>query len=409
MQNHMLKNKSTLMASIAVLGVFMVVTACGGGGTPASSSSATTTTASAETEKLQEAKVLMGEKLFNELTISSSGNLACASCHAKDRGHADLEGVFLPLGGKMLTSQGLRSSPSLEYLNANLGFRFDALGQPTGGFTWDGRADTRQQQAHAPLFDAKEMANESEASLVSKLKALSYYNEFAELFGVAPASSDSAIITLLTQALEVYQSGDADYERFSSKFDAVQAGTAVFTAQEARGLAIFNDPRRGNCASCHSSTPDPTTGKVLFTNFSYHALGLPRNTSSATLDASFFDLGLCGPNRTDLSQRNDLCGKFKTPTLRNIALTAPYFHNGVIATLEDAVDFYVTRDTQPARWYPSVNGQVQQFNDLPAQYHGNVNRQAPFGSPVNGRPHITAQEAADLVRFMHTLTDGYTP
>jgi cytochrome c peroxidase len=135
------------------------------------------------------------------------------------------------------------------------------------------------------------------------------------------------------------------------------------------------------------------------------ALGAPRNASRATRDPAFFDLGLCA--RSDPAGRAELCGLFRTPSLRNVALTAPYFHNASFATLEDAVAFYATRDLDPARWYPVVDSQVQRYNDLPAAYRANVQQGAPFrraGQP----PALTPQDVADVVAFLNTLTDGFS-
>ena len=218
----------------------------------------------------------------------------------------------------------------------------------------------------------------------------------------------------LQQALADYQAGDPDYQPYTSKFDAVQAGRATFTAPESRGLALFNDPQQGNCASCHSSTPAPGQTQALFTHFGYFgyfgylALGLPRSRSASTADANFFDLGLCGPSRSDLANRTDLCGLFKVPTLRNVALTAPYFLNGAVPTLEAVVSFSATRDFDPARWYPADNGVVIKFNDLPAAYRGNVTQQAPFGLRPGAAPRLSAQDVQDRVAFPRTLTDGFT-
>ena len=189
----------------------------------------------------------------------------------------------------------------------------------------------------------------------------------------------------------------------------MQDGRATFSPQEARGLALFNSPQQGNCASCHSSTPPAGQTRALFTNFGYFALGVPRNQSTATADPAFFDMGLCGPVRTDLSNRTDLCGMFKVPTLRNVALTAPYFHNGAVATLQDAVAFYATRDTDPARWYPILGNVVDKFNDLPAAYRGNVNQLPPFGQQPGQPSRLSAQDVQDLVAFLRTLTDGFVP
>lgn len=147
----------------------------------------------------------------------------------------------------------------------------------------------------------------------------------------------------------------------------------------------------------------------LFSNHRYFALGVPRNKSQATADPAFFDLGLCGPQRSVLATQSAWCGAFRVPTLRNVALTGPYFHNGSVQTLEGAVAFYATRDTDPARWYPVVNGQVQRYNDLPAAYQANVHRGAPFNRRPNQPPALTPQDVNDVAAFLRTLTDGYNP
>ncbi|MEI6026521.1 MAG: cytochrome c peroxidase [Betaproteobacteria bacterium] len=389
-----------------------LLTGCGGGGGSTDSAAraeiASTPQApgSAATEA---ARVAVGDLLFHDTRLSAAGNLACASCHVKERGHADADGVFLPLGGPRLDQQGLRSSPTLNYLNDNRAFAFDGQGSPSGGFTWDGRADTRAAQSLGPLLAPSEMAHADSAAVVARVRTLPYFAQLLSASALDTTASDAQVLQALQGALQSYQAGDVDYQPFTSKFDAVQDGRATFAAQEARGLALFNSPQQGNCASCHSSTPPAGQARALFTNFGYFALGVPRNQSTATADPAFFDMGLCGPVRTDLANRTDLCGQFKVPTLRNVALTAPYYHNGAVATLQDAVSFYATRDIDPARWYPVVNGVVDKFNDLPAAYRGNVNQQPPFGLQPGQPPRLNAQEVQDLVAFLRTLTDGFVP
>ena len=348
----------------------------------------------------------VGDRLFEDVSLSASGKLACASCHVEARGHADAAGTFLPLGGADGTHQGLRSSPSARYLDQAGAFGFDAQGRPRGGLFWDGRANNRSEQARGPLFNPDEMANADVAALAARLRALPYAADLRAAANLPAAATDDQLVDAAVTAIARYQADDAGFHPFTSKFDAVQDGRASFTAQEQRGLNLFNDPQRGNCASCHSSRPAPGLNRALFTDFSYHALGVPRNQSRATADPAFFDLGLCA--RGDLAGRNDLCGLFRTPTLRNVALTGPYFHNARFAALEDVVAFYATRDIDPARWYPTVNGQVQLYNDLPAVYRPNVQQGAPFrraGQP----PALNAQDVADVVAFLRTLSDGFAP
>jgi cytochrome c peroxidase len=354
------------------------------------------------------AQVEMGRLLFHDPRYSSSGAVSCASCHTPQTAHADPAGGFLPLGGRQLQNQGLRSSPTLHYLNSNREFRIEN-GRPVGGFTWDGRAPTRAVQAGGPFFDEAEMANTDARQVVTALRAAPYFGQLLQVFGLGSATPDAALFETMKTALALYQQGDEDYQPFSSKYDAVLEGRAALSVQEARGLALFNNPSKGNCAACHSSAGDARS-KPLFTNFGYAALGVPRNHSQATReDPNFFDLGLCGPKRSDLSQKMEFCGQFKTPTLRNVALTAPYFHNAAIGTLEDAVAFHVSRDTEPARWYPVINGVPVLYNDLPATLRRNVTRVAPFDRRLGEPSALSPAEIQDVVAFLKTLTDAPAP
>lgn len=352
-------------------------------------------------------RVALGELAFNDASLSLSGRVSCATCHTATTAKADAAGGFLPLGGPTASTQGFRSSPSLMYLGSNTAFRFASDGQPFGGFTWDGRAASRVIQAGGPLLDATEMANPSVAAVATKVRAAPWWADMQRLFGVAASASDQTVFDTLTQALATYQAEDPEYALFNSKFDRFLDKEVTLTPQETRGLQIFNDPAKGNCASCHSSQVGADGSRPLFTTFGYAALGLPRNANiTANADASFFDMGLCGPKRTDLSARTDLCGSFKIPTLRNVALTAPYFHNATASTLGEAVSFYTTRDLNPGRWYPLVNGRPDKFNDLPPSLRGNVIQTAPFGLQPGAAPRLTAQDGADLTTFLRTLTDN---
>src|SRR5581483_10164441 len=112
--------------------------------------------------------------------------------------------------------------------------------------------------------------------------------------------------------------------------------------------------------------------------------------------------------RSDLAGREDYCGLFKAPTLRNVALRHTFFHNGLVHSLREAVAFYVERDTRPEKWYPrDAAGQVLKFDDLPAQYHANVNTEPPLGQRPGNAPALSPSEIDDMVAFLQTLTDGY--
>ena len=246
----------------------------------------------------------------------------------------------------------------------------------------------------AKLFDRRLRKPAAIDAAVARLRA--------DPEGAGAATAD-LVIEAVFEDLKVKR---AVYERLEGN---LRPGVVIATNTSSIPLEELAGCLREPGPEADSSTPPAGQTRALFTNFGYFALGVPRNRSAATADPSFFDMGLCGPVRTDLAHRTDLCGKFKVPTLRNVALTAPYFHNGAVATLQDAVSFYATRDIDPARWYPVVDGTIDKFNDLPAAYRGNVDQQPPFGQQPGQAPRLSAQDVQDLTAFLHTLTDGFVP
>lgn len=350
-------------------------------------------------------EVRIGELLFKDKRLSRSGEMACSTCHAEEFGHADLPGVMLPLGGAERTLAGKRSSPTGRYLNKNPAFHIDAHGNAWGGFFWDGRVDTRAEQSKRPFFNPVEMAvagdPESPAALLELVRGADYYKDLTTFYARDNLDDDKLLFERIAQALEVYQREDDDYNLFDSRYDQYLAGALELSPLERRGLDIFNDPQRGNCTSCHESTA--ADNQPVFTDFGFRALGVPRNTLSPVIiaDPAHVDLGLCRSERSEPAAAADdrYCGMFKTPTLRNVERTAPYFHNAAIASLEDAVMFHLSRDSHPARWYGSVSAR---YNDLPAQYHANVVQGKPFdGSWTPGQEDMQA-----LLAFLKLLNDS---
>lgn len=349
-------------------------------------------------------EVLVGELLFKDPRLSASGKMACVTCHAEEFGHADVPGTFLPMGGPALDRAGRRSSPTARYLNSNPPFHLDAQGNAWGGFTWDGRANTRADQSKDPFFDHAEMALEGSTAkpdaLLRLVRSADYFPKIQAWYAQDDLSRDDVLFQRVAQALEVYQRDDADYNLFDSRFDRSLTGMASLTPLEARGLAIFKNPNQGNCMSCH--TVQSAELKPALTDFGFRALGVPRNPKAGNLLAnpSDIDLGLCRSGRQQPAGTNAdrYCGQFKTPTLRNVERTAPYFHNGAIATLEDAVMFHFTRETDAARWYGSAD---QRYNDLPAQYHRNVVQ----GKPFDGSWVPSTNDLQALIAFLKTLND----
>ena len=365
----------------------------------------------------------LGRRIFNDPAYSASGRQSCASCHDPARAFGPPNDRAVQLGGPKLDKTGFRNTPSLRYAHAPVAFTQHFLESqvtlgvddegPTGGRTWDGRVDTAHDQALMPLMDANEMANADGADVVQRLKTTSYADEFRRVLS-APGENvfDDADSTLVwvTVALETYEQSAPEFHPFDSKFDAWLYDKTTLSPAEMRGMALFNDMKKGNCASCHPSTRKAAANRPpIFTDFGFVALGVPRNAElAANRDPAFFDLGLCGPLRTDLATHPEYCGMFRTPSLRNVALRKRFFHNGAIRTLRDAVAFYATRDTDPARWYPTSRGKPG-YDDLPEKYWANVSHEVPFEPMPGGRPRLNEREIDDIVAFLNTLTDGWKP
>jgi len=282
---------------------------------------------------------------------------------------------------------------------------------PTGGHGWDGRTDSTHDQARLPLLSPFEMANPDLASVVARVAAGPLAERFRAVFGADVFDDPRRGETAVLQCLEVFQQSPADFYPYTSRYDAYLRGKARLSAAERRGLALFDDPRKGNCASCHPSGIRKGAFPQ-FTDFGFIALGVPRNrTLRANADPGFLDLGLCGPLRKDLADHPEYCGLFRVPSLRNVAVRRVFFHNGVAHRLEDVVAFYVERDTRPEKWFrgPGRSEVVVPYDDLPARYHANLNRDPPFGGSPGAPPPLTAAEIRDVVAFLETLNDADLP
>lgn len=354
----------------------------------------------------------MGAQIFSDATLSASGKQSCASCHDPANAHAQSDSLAVQLGGVDGTVAGFRAAPSLRYLSGNPAFAFDQDGTAIGGFDRDGRAQSLAAQAKRPFLAPHEMANASKEALVARLKQARYVEQFRLVFGAAVLDDPEQAFERVAFALQQFQKEDRAFHPFDSKYDQFLAGKAQLNGAELRGLALFNDAAKGNCIACHNSARGADGAAPLFTDFSFDNLGVPRNARiPATADPLYFDLGLCGPDRTDLAARADLCGAFKVPTLRNVATRKVFFHNGVFTSLKDVVGFYVCRDTNPEEWYPlAADGTVLKFNDLPAQYHANVNRtEGPYNHQPGTAPALNSREIDDLIKFLGTLNDADQP
>ncbi|MFL6627599.1 MAG: cytochrome-c peroxidase [Vitreoscilla sp.] len=375
----------------------------------------------------------LGRAMFSDPGLSASGRVSCATCHDPVAAFGPSARTPSPFRDDEPGHDGTRAIPSLRY--AQFAGRFTehttddeethgADGGPTGGFTWDGRADTAREQALLPLFDEREMANADAASLARRVAGAPYAARFRAAFSPPRGdvfSDPQRVVAWTALAFEVFEQAPG-FAPFDSRYDRWLAGRATLTAAQQRGLALYRDPHKGNCDTCHPSRRGANGRAPLFTDAGFIALAVPRradlpplaaaSTSASQPMASLArgdaaDLGLCRSGRSGLAADAGLCGRFRTPSLRNVALRASFFHNGALHSLRDAVAFYATRDTDPARWYGrNADGSVRRYDDLPADAAAHVNREVPFAPLPDGRPRLDDHDIDDIVAFLRTLTDA---
>ncbi len=293
--------------------------------------------ADAETAGLSAVGAL-GKAIFRDASLSSSGRLSCASCHSPAHAYAPPNGLAVQLGGRSLDRQGVRAVPTLRYvLNrtpiwskvfvANPAERLlEGDESPVGGFGWDGRFNSLREQASFPLLAANEMGNADPTEVGTKLQRAAYAEEFRHVFGASVFDDPKLAYRQALIAIERFELEDPSFHPYSSKYDDYLEGRASLSARELRGLALFDDPMRGNCASCHPDRKGVDGSHPLFTNYQFEALGVPRNPEiAANRQPEYFDKGVCGPLREDQSEQRAYCGMFKTPTLRNVATRGAIF------------------------------------------------------------------------------------
>lgn len=363
--------------------------------------------------------VRLGKFLYMDKKLSINQNQSCMTCHHPSAGFADPENRRDPIDfpvsdGSDPTLFGGRNAPSAAYGGFSPIFGWsDSIGGYVGGMFWDGRAtgsvlgDPLADQALGPFLNSVEMGMTKEA-VVAAISVSMYADLFLRVFNQADFANVEATYDNIGIAIAAFERSTA-VTRFTSKFDQFwkacqQAGidvsgidtltdlatlpSGILTTAQLRGLALFNDAGKGNCAACHpTSNHVDAQGKVyppLFTDYTYDNLGIPTNSRVYALaGGSPPDLGLGG--RADINDP-DQYGKFKVPTLRNVNKSAPYGHNGYFLTLAEIVSFYNTRDLPTAGWDdPEVpqNVNTQEMGDL----------------------GLTRTEEFQIVAFLKTLTD----
>ena len=382
----------------------------------------------------------LGRSIFFDARLSSNGTQACASCHMPSAGFSGLGdgGIFVQgIGmGAVQGAFGGRKPPSAAYATfapimtlatppADPADPAPPVPEFTGGLFWDGRAtglrlgNPAAEQALGPFLAGAEHNLPGKDAVLALIRTSQYYNQWLAAFNNVgiDLSSQAAIdanYDKVGRAIAAYEA-TKDVNRFSSKFDAYMKGQTKLTEQEANGLALFNN--QAECYDCHESvSADAGVTPALFTDFSYHNLGLPKNTATpnkSLIGADVQDRGLGGELEQmvngvpkypaewrALAQAQ--YGKFKTPTLRNLTLggNRRYMHNGIFNSLEAVVHFYNTRDVPGAGW--TFDGVFKTWAEL--------GKEVPLNLEIHGAGNLglTPAQEAELVAFMKTLNDGWS-
>lgn len=365
----------------------------------------------------------LGGLIYRDTNLSSGSNQSCMTCHHPSAGFADPENrrdpVNFPVSeGSLPGVYGGRNAPSAAYAGFSPILAKDG-DVWKGGMFWDGRAtgerlgDPLAEQALGPFVNEREM-NLNEASVVQIVAAAPYSSLFLQVYPGTDFNNIQETYDNIGKAIAAFERSSA-VTRFTSKFDrfwracrnaGVDASTigvttplsaipksalGILTTRQLQGLALFNGA--AGCAACHTTTAHTANGKTyppLFTDYTYDNLGLPTNATlywlfnlSSPPDhmASPPDLGL-GGFLNDATEN----GKFKVPTLRNVAKSPPYGHNGYFPTLLQVVHFYNTRDVASAGWPLPEYPLTMNVSEL-----GNLG--------------LTADQEWSLVVFMQSLND----
>jgi cytochrome c peroxidase len=336
----------------------------------------------------------LGARLFADPDLSSPSGQACADCHTAEVAFRDPESSHSSSMGVVPGRFGKRNSQSAMYAQFSPPLHYDPVKRGWyGGLFWDGRASSLADQAERPLLEPLEMNNPDKATVVASVRKASYAPMFREVFGPGALDDVDRGFARIAEAIAAFEITEP-FAPFSSKYDRFLAGREPLSPAEQRGLAIFEDPKRGNCAGCHPSRPGPDGAPPLFTTFGYANLGIPKYGNNMFLlqpkafnpdGHDFIDHGLM---TTVGDPEQD--GKFRIPSLRNVARTPPYGHNGYFANLQYMVDFLVTRDGVSAD--PAVGAWPG------PEVAATVDRRV-------GDLGLSPQDIDDLVAFLETLTD----
>lgn len=387
----------------AILTLVMVLTGCGGSSDSGDTEAAPTTPAIDDPTL-----IALGKSLFSDKNLSFNRQQSCASCHNPGSAFIDSrknagDKVVAVSTGADGVSLGDRNAPTAMYAafspafkngsRARFNTKLDNYSGYLGGQFHDGRAATLAAQAGGPPLNPLEMGMPDKASVVDRLREnADYVAAFEFLYGSDVFNDTDAAYTAMTEAIQAFEFSDTFYP-FDSAYDRSLTGAYTYEpgSKAATGKALFFSETDTNCSACHMRLSQGRSGE-LFTGFEYHNIGVPENTAVRSRNGvNQPDLGLGGA--LGESAQN---GKFKVPTLRNVAVTGPYMHNGIFQDLKTVVLFYdhfnnpanaINPETGVAWAAPEVNANIS-FTEL------------------NTGDQMTQADAEAIVCFLRTLTDA---
>jgi cytochrome c peroxidase len=287
--------------------------------------------------------IALGRRLYYDTILSKDSTISCATCHSPALGFSDGQPVSTGIGKQ----KGGRNAPTVINSAYNT-FQF-----------WDGRAASLEEQAAGPMQNPIEMGHSIDGINNLLANNAAYKADFEKAFGPGPATFEK--VTMAIAAFErTVLAGNSPFDKYMYGGDRKAMSPAAI-----RGLEVFRNPQKGNCAVCHTIEKD----HALFTDNKFHNLGVGMDSKG-----ELKDLG-----RYEVTKREEDKGAFKTPTLRNIARTAPYMHDGSLKTLKEVVDFYV----------------------------GGGNSNPHLDKEIKSLEHLSKQDREDLVAFMEALTGEF--